>query len=63
MDALKLKKAKYEKIVALLKEKLQDKWVPAPLYLETQEEVRKEKINKDIPDNSEIIREKFRKKI
>ena len=52
MDALKLKKAKYEKIVALLKEKLQDKWVPAPLYLETQEEVRKEKINKDIPDNT-----------
>ena len=52
LDALKEKKGKFEKILALLKEKSQDKWVPAPLYVETEEEVSIEKINEDVPEST-----------
>ena len=52
LDALKAKKDKLERIVALLKEKSQDKWVPAPLYVEGEEEVSVEKTNEDIPENT-----------
>ena len=52
LDSLKAKKEKYEKIIKLLLEKAQDKWVPAPLYIETEEEIQIQKINKDIQDNT-----------
>ena len=52
LDSLKAKKEKYEKIIKLLLEKAQDKWVPAPLYIETEEEIQIQKINSDIPDNT-----------
>ena len=52
MDALKAKKTKYEKIVSLLKEKYQDKWVPAPLFVENEEESSVEKVNVNVPENT-----------
>jgi hypothetical protein len=52
MDALKKKKTKYEKIVSLLREKYQDKWVPAPLFVENEEETEIEKINPNIPEKT-----------
>jgi len=52
LDALKAKKTKYEKIVSLLREKFQDQWVPAPLFVENEEELQVEKINENIPDNT-----------
>ena len=52
LDALKSKKEKLEKIIKLLLEKAQDKWVPAPLYIETEEEIKVQKMNKDIPENT-----------
>jgi len=51
-DALNEKKAIYEKTISLLKEKFQDKWVPAPLFVEREEESSVEKINVDVPDNT-----------
>ena len=52
LDRLKTKKEKIEKIVKLLAEKSQDKWVPAPLYIESEEEREVIKQNKDIPENT-----------
>ena len=52
LDALKSKKEKLEKIIKILLEKAQDKWVPAPLYIETEEETQVPKINADIPENT-----------
>ena len=52
MDDLKKKKTKYEKIVSLLREKYQDKWVPAPLFVENEEETEIEKINPNIPEKT-----------
>ena len=52
MEALKAKKTKYEKIVSLLKQKYQDKWVPAPLFVENEVESSVEKINVNIPENT-----------
>ncbi len=51
LDGLKAKKEKLDKILALLKEKSQDKWVPAPLYVEAEQEFSVEKVNEDVPDN------------
>ena len=51
LEALKTKRDKLQKIINLLFEKFQDKWVPAPLYMETEEEKTIEKINSDIPEN------------
>jgi len=42
-------------LINLLKEKFQDKWVPAPLFVEQDKEIKIEKINKDIPENHVII--------
>ena len=50
LDGLKAKKEKIEKILKLLIEKLQDKWVPSPLYIQSEEEKQIEKINKNIPE-------------
>jgi hypothetical protein len=55
LDGLKAKKDKLEKIIAVLKEKSQDKWVPAPLYVEGEEEVSVEKINEEVPESTLII--------
>ena len=52
LDGLKAKREKYEKIIKLLGEKAQDKWVPAPLFIETTEDVKVEKKNADIPENT-----------
>ena len=52
LDELKIKKEKIDKIIALLKEKSQDKWVPAPLYVEAEEELSVEKINEDVPEST-----------
>ena len=46
------KKAKYVKTISLLKEKFQVKWVPAPLFVEREEESSIEKINVDVHDNA-----------
>ena len=52
LNALKEKKEKFDKIIKLLLEKAQDKWVPAPLFIESEEEVKKEKINANIEENA-----------
>ena len=36
----------------MLKENLQNKWVPAPSFIETSEIIKTEKINADIPENT-----------
>jgi len=48
----KSKKGQFDKLINILKEKLQDKWVPAPLFVEQDKEIQIEKINKDIPENT-----------
>jgi len=52
LDVLKSKKDTYDKLLNTMKEQLQDKWVPAPLYFETIQEHKTEKINEDIPENT-----------
>ena len=52
LDALKTKRNKLNQIINLLFEKFQDKWVPAPLFIETEVERTIEKINEDIPENT-----------
>ena len=52
LDSLKAKAAKYTKVLNLLVEKYQDKWVPSPLYMETEEEITVEKVNEAIPENT-----------
>ena len=42
---------KYHVFIESIKEKFNDKWVPAPLYYYTEEENKVENINKDIPKN------------
>jgi len=37
-DALKAQKEKYDKNVKILEQFKQDKWVPAPIFIETEEE-------------------------
>ena len=50
LNEMKSKKEKLDKIINLLKEKLQDSWVPAPLFIEQDKEIKIEKIDKDIPE-------------
>ena len=52
LDQKKSKKGQFDKLINILKEKLQDKWVPAPLFVEQDKEIQIEKINKDIPENT-----------
>ena len=47
---MKAKKEKFDKVINLLKEKMQDVWVPAPLFIEQEKEIKTEKMNKDIPE-------------
>ena len=51
LNELKTKKEKYDKFINLLKEKFQDVWVPAPLYVEQEREVKIEKVNNDVAEN------------
>ena len=50
LEGLKAKKEKLDKILKLLIEKFQDKWVPSPLFVQSEEEIKLEKLNKDIPE-------------
>ena len=50
LNEMKAKKEKFDKIINLLKEKLQDSWVPAPLFIEQDKEIKTEIINKDVPE-------------
>jgi hypothetical protein len=50
LNEMKTKKEKLDKIINLLKEKLQDSWVPAPLFVEQDREIRTEKVNNDVPE-------------
>ena len=50
LNEMKEKKGKFDKIINLLKEKLQDSWVPAPLFMEQEKEIKTEVINNDIPE-------------
>ena len=50
LNEMKSKKEKLDKIINLLKEKMQDSWVPAPLFIEQDREIKTEKIDKDIPE-------------
>ena len=52
---IKSKKEKYDEIINILKEDFQNKWIPAPLFLEKEEEVNLEIINEDIPENTLVI--------
>ena len=52
LDELNKKKTKYEKVVQLLKANKQNKWVPAPIYIQTEEEKTVQVINEDIPENT-----------
>lgn len=58
-EKIKQKKIKYDEIIYLLKEDFLNKWIPAPLYSETEEDTSIEKINEDVPENTiRIIFEK-----
>ena len=52
---IKSKKEKYDEIINILKEDFQNKWIPAPLFLEKEEEVNLEIINEEIPENTLVI--------
>lgn len=46
------KKIRYDEIINILREDFQNKWIPAPLYSEVNEEIEVEKINEDVPENT-----------
>ena len=50
LDSYQSKIDKFDEEIEKLKEKLKDKWTPAPLYCLMPEEEKVEKINKDIPE-------------
>ena len=52
LDQLKVKRTKLEKLIAILREKFQDKWVPVPLSIEGEEDVSIEKVNEDVPNST-----------
>ena len=52
LDELNLKKEKYQKILHSLKVDKQNKWVPAPKYIQIEEEKKDKLINEDIPENT-----------
>ena len=51
-EKIKNKKIKYDEIINILKEDFQNKWIPAPLYSETEEDTNVEVIKEDIPENT-----------
>lgn len=56
-EKIKNKKIKYDEIISILKEDFQNKWIPAPLHSETNENTEVTKINEDVPENT--LRVKF----
>ena len=52
---IKSKKEKYDEIINILKEDFQNKWIPAPLFLEKIEDENSEIIKEEIPENTIII--------
>ena len=55
LNAKKTRKQKFDQLINLLKEKFQDIWVPAPLFIEQEKEIKSERINKDIPEYHLLI--------
>jgi hypothetical protein len=51
-EKIKNKKIKYDEIINILKEDFQNKWIPAPLYSETNENTEIIKKNEDVPENT-----------
>ena len=51
LDDLQSKIQKLNKTIQILKNNLQDKWIPAPLYSIQEKKIKKEKINEDIEPN------------
>ena len=51
-EKIKNKKIKYDEIINILKEDFQNKWIPAPLYSETNENTVIIKKNEDVPENT-----------
>ena len=51
-EKIKNKKIKYDEIINILKEDFQNKWIPPPLYSETDEDTKIEIINEDVPENT-----------
>ena len=58
-EKIKQKKEKYDEIINILKDDFQNKWIPAPLYLEKEEDIKVEVIKEEIPENT--IRIEFKK--
>jgi len=58
-EKIKNKKIKYDEIINILKEDFQNKWIPAPLHSETNENTEIIKKNEDVPENT--LRVKFGK--
>ena len=52
---IKSKKEKYDEIINILKEDFQNKWIPAPLFLEKIEDENSEIIKEEIPENTIMI--------
>ena len=50
IEGLKAKKEKIEKLAQIVIEKSQDKWAPSPLFVQSREERKIEKMNRDIPE-------------
>lgn len=55
LDEKKKKIEKYDKLIELIKEQCKNQWIPAPLFSKTTEEVKYEKINKNIPAETMIM--------
>ena len=51
-ENIRNEKIKYDEIINILREDFQNKWIPAPLFSEIDEEEKNEIINKDIPENT-----------
>ena len=58
-EKIKRKKEKYDEIINILRDDFQNKWIPAPLYIEKEEDANLEIIKEDIPENT--IRIEFKK--
>lgn len=55
LEEKKKKIEKYEKIIETIKQQCKNQWIPAPLFSKTTEEVKYEKINKNIPAETMIM--------
>ena len=51
-EKIKNKKIKYDEIINIIKEDFKNKWIPAPLYSEKEEDIEIETINENIAENT-----------